>query len=157
MDEAPRPRTQLDAAHVSLFVAFLSLATSMYQGYLNTRSVAVFSSDATRRETMHGCREAVEYFMEARLRIQRLMDMPPATYTAKETADYTFEARRSVARFAAVATYLANFHEDLLRERYTAITRELDSLIDNASKGGALAGVDERFYALNEDCVASFR
>lgn len=158
MTEAPAsPNFRLTTTHVSLFVAALSLATAMYQGYLNTQSVGVFSRDVTHRETMRSCREAVEYFMEAELRIMRLARASRQTYDEKEIAEMAFEARRTVARFAAVATYLANFNEGKLREAYTAITRDLETLIENARAGAPsdTSAVHAKFNILNENCVAS--
>lgn len=154
-DPAPKPR--LTAMHVSLFVAALSLCTAMYQGYLNTQAVGVFSSDVTHRETMRSCREAVEFFMEAKLRIRRLTDSAKETLGPRDKGDILFEARRTVSRFAAVATYLANFNEGNLREPYTNLARELEALVDKAAAGESVSFEDanEKFYRLNDDCVTS--
>ncbi|MGE3644831.1 MAG: hypothetical protein AB7F96_13360 [Beijerinckiaceae bacterium] len=145
---------------ISLFVAALSLCTAMYQGYLNTRAVGVFSRDVEYRETMRACREAVEYFMEARLRIKRLALSQTAT-DAVLKEERAFEAERTVARFAAVATYLANYNEGARRDRYTKLVRDLEALIRagavDPAKGVDLAKVDEEFFHLNNDCVASVR
>ncbi len=151
------PKTRLNATHISIFVAALSLCTALYQGYLNTQAVGVFSRDVTHRETMRSCREAVEYFMEAELRIRRLASANRSVYGEKEIAEMAFEARRTVTRFAAVATYLANFNAAKLREPYTAITGNLEALVTNAQAGGLTdtGPVEARFYALNENCVAS--
>lgn len=156
-DAAASPRSRISATHVSIFVAALSLATAMYQGYLNTQAVGVFSRDVTHRETMRSCREAVEYFMEAELRIERLGRANRAVYGEKEISEMGFDARRSVMRFAAVATYLANFNAGKLRDAYTAITRELEALIETAQAGKAVdtAAVETKFNTLNENCVAS--
>ena len=154
-DTAPKPR--LTAMHVSLFVAGLSLCTAFYQGYLNTQAVGVFATDVTHRETMRACREAVEYFMEAKLRIRRLTDSAKETLGPRDKGDILFEARRTVSRFAAVATYLANFNEEKLREPYTRLGRELEALIDKAAAGepAGFESADDKFYQLNNDCVTS--
>ena len=157
-DAANAPKPRLTATHVSVLVAAASLCTAMYQGYLNTRAVAVFANDVTHRETMRACRETVEFFMEAKLRIQRLGEAPTGAYSAREQADIAFEARRAVARYAAVATYLANFSAEARRARYTEITQMLEARIDAAARDGKrsdFAEVDQKFYMLNEDCVAS--
>ena len=156
MTEA-RAKFRINATHVSLFVAALSLCTAFYQGYLNTRAVGVFSRDVTHRETMRACREAVEYFMEARLRIQRLAAVDRSAYGARDIAEISFDAQRAVARFAAVATYLANFNAVRLRQSYTAITRDLETLAEAAQSGKSadIGAVETKFYALNENCVAS--
>ena len=132
----------------------------MYQGYLNTRAVGVFSQDVKYRETMRACREAVEYFMEARLRINRLAAARDSRNEAR-LDDFAFDANRTVARFAAVATYLANFDEKERRRRYTDLVWDLEALTRNArekGKAGAdLKKADEKFFHLNEDCVSSVR
>lgn len=161
MTEGSQPRRVLvNATTISIFVAALSLATAMYQGYLNTRAVGVFSRDVKYRETMRACREVVDAFMEARLRIMRVAESRPAI-SEQKLDDYVFDANRTVARFAAVATYLANFNETGRRERYTDLARNLEALVARArkdgKKGADLSGVDEKFYRLNKDCVASVR
>ena len=156
-DSANAPKPRLTAMHISVFVAAASLCTALYQGYLNTRAVGVFSRDVTHRETMRACRETVEFFMDAKRRIQRIGEAPGA-YSAREQADIVFEARRAVARYAAVATYLANFSAEARRARYTEITQNLEAMISAATTGGKPASfepVDQKFYMLNEDCVAS--
>ena len=156
-DSASAPKPRLTATQISVFVAALSLCTALYQGYLNTRAVGVFSRDVTHRETMRACRETVEFFMDAKLRIQRIGEAPGA-YSAREQADIVFEARRAVARYAAVATYLANFSAEARRARYSEITQNLEAMINAAATGGKPASfepVDQKFYMLNEDCVAS--
>ncbi len=157
MSNGNTPSLNLNATHISIFVAALSLCTAMYQGYLNTQAVGVFARDVTHRETMRACREAVEYFMEAELRIERLARASRAVYGEKEIAEMGFDARRSVTRFAAVATYLANFNAGKLREPYTAITRDLEALAETAQAGkpADTGPVETKFYQLNENCVAS--
>ncbi len=153
-------RSLLNATTISLFVAALSLCTAMYQGYLNTRAVNVFSQDVMYRETMRACHEAVHFFMEARLRINRVAAARDAG-DKERIEDFVFEANRTVARFAAVATYLANFNEESRRERYTDLARKLEALVKSAQEkgkaGADLSHVDEKFYRLNRDCVSSVR
>ena len=150
-------KSRISATQVSIAVAALSLCTALYQGYLNTRAVAVFSHDATHRETMRACRETVEFYMDAKLRIGRIGEAASGVYTPRERADIVFEARRAVARFAAVATYLANFSEETRRARYTDITQKLDAIVETGGDGkpADFSVVDKTFYTLNEDCVAS--
>jgi len=150
----------VNATTISLFVAALSLCTAMYQGYLNTRAVNVFSQDVMYRETMRACHEAVHFFMEARLRIKRVAAARDGG-DRERIEDFVFDANRTVARFAAFATYLANFNERSRRERYTDLARKLEALVKSAQdKGRAgtdLSEVDEKFYRLNRDCVSSVR
>lgn len=158
-ETTPASKIPINATTISIFVAALSLCTAMYQGYLNTQAVAVFSRDVTYRETMRACREAVEHFMEAKLRITRIAD-DNGKLEGRARNDEIFDARRTVVRFSAVATYLANFSEKVRRQPYTELARELDSLISNAAAGHKapdFAGVDEKFFALNKDCVAAVR
>lgn len=152
-------RLPVNTTTVSIFVAALSLCTAMYQGYLNTQAVAVFSRDVSYRETMRACREVVEHFMEAKLRIARIVD-DTGKLEGRERSNEIFDARRSVVRFSAVATYLANFNEKLRREPYTELAREIEALIRNAAtsnKAPDFTSVDEKFFALNKDCVAAVK
>ncbi len=158
-ETASAPRSRINATTISIFVAALSLCAAMYQGYLTTRAVAVFSRDVSYRETMRACREAVEHFMEAKLRIARLAD-DASKLEGRVRSDEIFDARRAVVRFSAVATYLANFSEKLRREPYTELARELDAMIARASASASapdFSGIDSKFFALNNDCVAAVR
>ena len=81
--------------------------------------VGVFSGDASRRETMRACREAVEYFMEARLRIQRIGDRISngCAHTGCATFPCAFHTQRVMARRCV-------FGDDHLDIRYFARTRQ---------------------------------
>ena len=99
----------------------------------------------------------------SRLRVERLREAIAAGDPARFLDDLNFEARRSTARFAAVATYLANFNVEESRARYSRITQDLESLIAAARKPGAedfarrLDEAQSRFNALNDDCVPLMR
>ena len=56
----------LSVAFAASGAAALSLGTAVYQGYLNTKNVEVFQTDARKRETMRACRDSAEFFFEAR-------------------------------------------------------------------------------------------
>ena len=55
-------------AYVSFFVAALSLATSMYQGYLNTRFVDIVQSNVARGETARVCKDLIDVFFQIKFR-----------------------------------------------------------------------------------------
>jgi hypothetical protein len=138
----------LNLTHVSLAVATLSLGAALFQGYLNSRNLDVVQRDIGRREHLRACKEVIEAYFDAKLRIERAW--------GEAAADRRFEARQAVARFAALGTYLANFQDEAARVRYTELSRELDRL---AGEGGpaAFARADEVFAAMNADCVRSTR
>ena len=156
-------KSQISMAHASLVVAALSLATAVYQGYLNTRNVEVFQADARKRESMRACRDSAEFFFDARLRVECLREAAAAGEPGKSIDDYNFEARRAVARFAAVATYLANFSVEESRARYSRITRDLEALTAAARKpegedfARRIDAAQALFNALNDDCVPLMR
>lgn len=150
-------------AYISFFVAALSLATSMYQGYLNTRFVEVVQSNVARAETARTCKDLIDAFFQFKFKTGQLVmvaerernPMAPAVLGAEA------EARNSVNRFAALGTYLANFQGEEKRRQYTMLSRELERVVSAAGStapGDAekLYGkADEMFGAMNDDCVRS--
>ncbi len=48
------------AGYVSLFVAGLSLLTSFYQGYLNTKFVDIVQKNVARGEYMRTCKDIID-------------------------------------------------------------------------------------------------
>jgi hypothetical protein len=71
------------------------------------------------------------------------------------------EAANAVNRFAALATYLANLRDEPTRARYTALSRQLEQIVQEVSRTPVAQGdrrfeqADQLFYGLNEDCVKS--
>lgn len=145
---------------VTLAIALLSLATAVYQGWVQTRNLEIVQRDLARREQVRSCKEVIEAYFEAKLRIGLLVGSraaPAATFPASPEE----AAAIAVSRFAALGTYLANFQGEATRQRYTALSRELERLVAAARTDSApdrsFGTADGLFYEMNEDCVRSTR
>jgi hypothetical protein len=142
----------LNLTHISLAIATVSLGAALFQGYLNSRNLDVVQRDIARREHLRACKEAIEAYFDAKLRIERA--------AAEPGPERRFEARAAVARVGALGTYLANFQGEAMRVSYTGLTRELDRLAlapSPAAPGEAFARADGIFAELNQDCMRSTR
>ncbi len=150
-------------AYVSFFVAALSLVTSMYQGYLNTRFVELVQTSVARGETARICKDLIDVYFQIKYRTGALAsalerDKNP---NAAAVLAASSEAQRTVSQFAAYGTYLANFQGEEKRQQYTALSGELVRVVDLAHKtptgdASKLFGkADELFEAMNADCVRS--
>lgn len=150
---------RIGLAHVSIVIALMSLGAALYQGWINSRNLEAVQRDIGRREHLRACKEIIEAYFEVKLRIARLA-MPTM---GAGLGDPEFEARAAVARFAALGTYLANFQDEGRRVRYTALSRELERLVDQAraapiaDRDALFRAADEIFAGMNADCVGSTR
>lgn len=155
METPTRLRYRFTITHLSLLVALASFGAAMFQGYINSRNLEVVQRDISRREHIRACKEAIEAFFDAKLRIVRLAHIAGSVAETSE-----FETAMSVSHVGAIGTYLANFQGEDARYQYTLLTRELQRLVDVA-KGGAKADdsffktADEKFNLMNADCVHS--
>lgn len=145
---------------VTLAIALLSLATAVYQGWVQTRNLEIVQRDLARREQVRSCKEVIEAYFEAKLRIGLLVGSRAAPSTALAVPPEE-AAAIAVSRFAALGTYLANFQGEATRQRYTALSRELERLVAAAQADTApdrsFGTADGLFYEMNEDCVRSTR
>ncbi len=155
------PRRFPGLSSLSLGIALCSLSTAMYQGYVQTRNLEIMQRDLARREQVRSCKEVIEAYFEAKLRIGQVLDMrarPPSGWMpSPEDA-----AAVAVSRFAALGTYLANFQGEEARVRYTALTRALEAAVARAGDGGVsmqalFEAADGLFAGMNEDCVRQAR
>jgi hypothetical protein len=109
--------------YISFFVAALSLVTSFYQGYLNTKFVELIQSSVARNETARTCKDLIDGYFQVKLRTAQLA----ATFDREKNANAPAaiaadsEVANSVSRFAALGTYLANFADESRREKYTQL------------------------------------
>lgn len=149
--------------YVSFFVAALSLVTSMYQGYLNTRFVELIQSGVARAETARICKDLIDVYFQIKFRTAALVsalerEKNPNALSVIAAAS---EAQNAVSRFGAYGTYLANFQGEEKRAQYTALSFELARIADLAHKSPAgdpsrlFGKADELFGVMNADCVKS--
>ena len=148
-------------AYVTFFVAGLSLVTSFYQGYLNTKFVELIQTSVMRNETARTCKDLIDGYVQIKLKaamlaaaVERERNSNAASVIALDA-----EAANSVSRFAALGTYLANFQGDTAREKYTHLSWELARVV-TLVRTTAPAGVDKlfekadgMFATMNDDCV----
>lgn len=150
-------------AYVSFFVAALSLVTSMYQGYLNTRFVELIQSGVSRSETARICKDLIDAFFQIKFRTATLSaalerEKNPNSPGVVAAAS---EAQNAVSRFGAYGTYLANFQGEQKRYEYTMLSRELARVVDLAKSAPVadaeklFVKADEMFGSMNNDCVRS--
>ena len=139
-----------------MFIAVLSLLTSIYNGYLNNRFVDLIENNVSRLEYMRTCKEIIDAYFVVKVRAGGI-----ATTTGPERERVGLSAAEAAAKFGALGTYLANLRDEATRERYTRLTSTIDSIVAEARKGAAtdmsksVAAADREFGALNEDCVRS--
>ena len=143
----------LSAGYISLFVAGLSLLTSFYQGYLNTKFVDIVQKNVARGESMRTCKDIIDAYFQIKLRATLLA----AGGTDADKRDA--EAQNAVSHFAALGTYLANLQNEQARVRYTQLSRALAKVVSDARKTSPaevdklFGPADELFAGMNNDCV----
>lgn len=150
--------------YVSFFVAALSLVTSMYQGYLNTRFVELIQSGVARSETARICKDLIDAFFQIKYRTGALIAVleREKNPNAPGVIAASGEAQNAVNRFGAYGTYLANFQGEKKRYEYTMLSRELSRVVEVAHKSSPAGDpeklfgkADEMFGVMNADCVKS--
>ncbi|WP_181702829.1 hypothetical protein [Chthonobacter albigriseus] len=147
-------------ALLSIGIACFSLATAMYQGYVQTRNLEAVQRDIARREHIRGCKDVIEAYFEAKLRIGILRDRVADAPSGLPSADE--QAAVAISRFGAIGTFLANVQGDEARARYTKLTQTLEATFQAVRTGGSQPGnlfqeADQLFKGMNEDCVGSAR
>jgi hypothetical protein len=137
-----------------MFIATLSLVTSIYNGFLNARFVSIIQGNVGRTEYMRTCKEIIDAYFEVKFRAGLIgAEGDPATAAARN------EARHAVHKLGALGTYLANLRDEAIRVRYTELTRETARVVETPLPTPAPAidarftAADQIFAALNDDCV----
>ncbi len=140
-----------------MFIATLSLVTSIYNGYLNGKFVDLVRNNVGRVEYMKSCREIIEAYFQVKVRLGVLNaagDKPGIS--AEQT-----EATIAVAKFGALGTYLANLRDETIRARYSKLSQELEKALADARKISPeeltkrLNAIEPLFAEMNDDCVKS--
>jgi hypothetical protein len=148
-----------------MFIATLSLVTSIYNGYLNNKFVDLIQRNLGRAEYMRTCKETIDAYFQVKFRTslvsasgERERAGTPSPNAAAEQVD----AAAAVNKFAALGTYLANLRDDsAVRARYTELTQALERAVVDARRtppadlGRLFESADKIFTELNNDCVKS--
>jgi hypothetical protein len=141
-----------------MFIATLSLVTSIYNGYLNSKFVDFIQRNAGRTEYLRTCKEIIDAYFQVKMRIAAVN---VAGAQAQAGAPARIEAAIAVAKFGALGTYLANLRDEATRERYTQLSTDLETLSTEAARlsAGDIAKryevPDREFAGMNSDCIKS--
>src|SRR3954470_14690861 len=104
MADTPETRTRaLLLSYFPMFIATLSLLTSIFNGYLNSKFVDLVQNNVGRLEYMKSCRDIIDAYFQIKVRLAVLNVAGEKALPAEQT-----EAATAVAKFAALGTYLAN-------------------------------------------------
>jgi len=157
MADTPESRTRaVLLGYFPMFIATLSLLTSIYNGYLNSKFVDLIQSNVGRIEYMKSCREIIDAYFQVKVRLGVLNTTgdKASGISAEQT-----EAATAVAKFAALGTYLANLRNEEIRMRYTRLSQELEKILADARRIPAdelnrrLNAIEPLFAEMNDDCV----
>jgi hypothetical protein len=151
-----RSKTETMLIVFPMFIATISVVSSLYQAYLFSKSVEIAQRNVVRAEVMRTCREAIDVFFSIKTRVGSLAG-------AGGTGAPDPEAAALVGRFGALGTFLANLskNEEDTRVRYTELSRELERLIGDARNIArsdlekSFTKADQLFTGMNEDCIRS--
>src|SRR5215813_5542885 len=118
-----------------MFIATLSLVTSIFNGYLNNRFVDLIQHNFGRAEYMRTCKETIDAYFQVKFRAglisasgeRERLGAPDPNPEALQV-----DAAAAVSKFAAIGTYLANLRDDAVRARYTELTQALEKAVADA-------------------------
>lgn len=134
---------------VSLAIAAMSLVSSFFQSWNYARNIEAVQRNVLRAESLRTCRDIIDVFFAFRLKA----DETNASRTP------SMELKPMVYKFGALATHLANFREEAVRERYTILNWEMLSVAEKAATATTaeyqahFAKLDASFTTLNDDCA----
>src|ERR1051325_8771067 len=113
-------------AYFPMLIAVLSLTTSIYNGYLNSKFVDIIQRNFGRGESLRTCKEIIDAYFQVKFRTGLVSEngereraagaAMPAALAAQ------IEAMNAVNKVGALGTYLANMRDQATRERYTNLT-----------------------------------
>jgi hypothetical protein len=137
-----------------LVIAALSLVSSFFQSVNYARSIESAQRNVLRAEALKTCRDIIDVFFQFRLKAEEASHMQAGAGPMVGA-----EMKAIVTKFGAYGTFLANFQDDAARQRYTALSRELLAIAENARTLPAdefakrFAKAEADFGSLNDDCV----
>jgi len=164
MNESDSKLRVLVITFFPMFIATLSLVTSIYNGYLNNKFVDLIQSNLGRSEYMRTCKEAIDAYFQIKFKaglVSASGERERAGTPAQNAAGEQIDAAAAVSKFAALGTYLANLRDDAIRARYTELVRALEKAVAEARRtppaelDRLFETADRMFAELNNDCVKS--
>jgi hypothetical protein len=148
-------------SYFPMFIATLSLVTSIFNGYLNWLFVDLIQRNLPRSEYMRTCKDVIDAYFQVKFRagvISRNRESAGVPGGNTMTVDQ-IEGANAVAKLAALGTYLANLRDESVRVRYTELSLAVDKAINAARQTPPaeveklFASADRIFGELNADCV----
>jgi hypothetical protein len=144
-----------------MFIAVLSLVTSIFNGYLNSRFVNIIQRNLGRGEYLRTCKDVIDVYFQVKLRAAVLSRNGSGSRTSGDAAmtPIQIDGANAVARLGALGTYLANLRDDSVRARYTELTVAVDRAMTQAEQtppadvNKLFEPADRIFAELNGDCV----
>jgi hypothetical protein len=139
-----------------MFIATLSLVTSIYNGYLNNRFLDFMQRNTGRTEYLRTCKEIIDAYFQIKMRVEAISAAGPAAGASAQS-----EAAFAVGKFGALGTYLANLRDETMRAQYTQVTVLLDAIAKDAAKLSSqdlnrrYDEADREFAKMNTDCIKS--
>jgi hypothetical protein len=138
-----------------MLIAVLSLCTSIFNGYLNSKFLDIIQHNVGRVEQMRTCKEIIDAYFQVKFRAGVIR-----ANGAKVSEQADQEGANAVSRFAALGTYLANLRDEATRVRYTELSRMLERIVREAGQSTGDLNVlfepaDRLFAQMNSDCVNS--
>jgi hypothetical protein len=152
-----RIRTAI-VVYFPMFIATLSLVTSIYNGYLNNKFVDFIQHNLARAESLRTCKEILEAHAQVELRAKILSQVGQRSGAGAELTAARNEADTVLIKYVSLATYLANLRPEA-RERYTQLSVALEKILNDAPKfseaevAKRLDQTEQMFNGMNEDCV----
>jgi hypothetical protein len=154
-----RLRTVL-MSYFPMFIATLSLVTSIYNGYLNSLFVDLIQRNLGRGEYLRTCKDVIDAYFQVKVRagvISRNRNQASAAGNAMTPEQ--IDGANAVAKVAALGTYLANLRDDSIRARYTELSMAVEKAVNDARNtppaeiDKLFEPADRIFGELNSDCV----
>jgi hypothetical protein len=146
-------------SYFPMFIAVLSLVTSIFNGYLNAKFVDIIQRNFSRGEYLRTCKDIIDAYFQVKLRadiISRSRNGAGGAMTSEQ-----IEGANAVARMSALGTYLANLRDDSIRARYTELSIAVEKAV-NAARQTPPEGIPKLFEAadrifadMNADCVST--
>jgi len=151
-------------SYFPMFIATLSLVTSIYNGYLNNLFVNLIQRNVARGEYMRTCKDVIDAYFQVKFRASvvarnRGNAGAGSASTGSAMTPEQIEAASAVARMSALGTYLANLRDDSVRVRYTELSVAVAKAVNDARQTPPDAldklfePADRIFATLNADCV----
>ena len=152
-------------SYFPMFIATLSLCTSIFNGYLNSKFLDFIQRNTVRVEYMRTCKEIIDAYFQVKVRAGAInanaARQGSVSADTRVIAGEEVDGASAVNKFAALGTYLANLRDDATRKQYTELTLELEKIVINAKRtppvefNALFTKADAMFGGLNSDCVKS--